>query len=85
MHHGPRRSGTRAGTPRTGWGTQTEHCVQTNSVHSYCVSAGCRGRHTWGEERAEYLMREKIRKKGKHSEAEGAYQSLAGPRTTFLV
>lgn len=29
--------------------------------------------------------REKTRKKGMHSEAEGAYQSLAGPRTTFLV
>lgn len=43
----PRRSGTRAGTRRSGWGTQTGRCVQTNSEHSYCVWAGCRGRRTW--------------------------------------
>lgn len=46
-HLGPRHSGTRAGTRRSGSGMQTERCVQTNSVHSYCVLAGCRGRHTW--------------------------------------
>lgn len=80
--HGPRRSGTPAGTPRSGLGTQTKRCVQTRSVHSYCVSAGCRGRHTL-KTRHRSIVREQWKRKAVNSSVARLTSHWQGPARLF--
>lgn len=81
----PLHWGTQAGTPRSGLDMRRGRCVQTSNVHSYCVAAKCTVHHTWNKNQKPGSTGEHMKNMCLTHKRIRAYQSLAGPRTTFLV